>query len=134
MKRFLLIFLLIGMCQVCLGQGTCKLNGVVLLYDLDLKKEPLPNVRVELLNDSKITKQDGSFELDRDCNVKVISAVSSNFSTMDRDRYVVFDPARLSYTVSDKQFEVLMCDAKKREQVIMKYFNLIDGKYKKKYE
>ena len=74
MKRFLLIFLLIGISQVCLGQGTCKLHGVVLLYDLDLKKEPLPNVMVELLNDSKITKQDGSFELNRDCNVKVISA------------------------------------------------------------
>lgn len=134
MKRFLLIFLLISTGFVCLGQGTCKLRGVVLLYDLDMKKDPLPDVRVELLNDSKITKLDGSFELDRNCNVKAVSAVSSNFRPKDKRRYVIFDPARLNYTVSDKPFEVLMCDAKKREQVIMKYYNLIDGKYKKKYE
>ena len=144
MKRHIILislFLFTALFSVAQNSG-CTIKGVVREYDLDMQKNPLDGVQVQIAvdgNRSDITKDGGKFAIEDVPYCHPGDKISTDKNSFTKPGYELFYPDVLNFwyvpnATINSSTEILMCKSSRIYQVRQKLFNVVDQYHKKLYE
>ncbi|MBQ0080942.1 MAG: hypothetical protein KBS95_05275, partial [Alistipes sp.] len=144
MKRHIILislFLFTALFSVAQNSG-CTIKGVVREYDLDMQKNPLDGVQVQIAvdgNRSDITKDGGKFAIEDVPYCHPGDKISTDKNSFTKPGYELFYPDALNFwyvpnVTINSSTEILMCKSSRINQVRQKLFNVVDQYHKKLYE
>ncbi|MCQ2077430.1 MAG: hypothetical protein MJZ20_10500, partial [Bacteroidaceae bacterium] len=144
MKRHIILislFLFTALFSVAQNSG-CTIKGVVREYDLDMHKNPLDGVQVQIAvdgNRSDITKDGGKFAIEDVPYCHPGDKISTDKNSFTKPGYELFYPDALNFwyvpnATINSSTEILMCKSSRIYQVRQKLFNVVDQYHKKLYE